>query len=95
MPKGTGFYQAAEKHLKIEIHQGRLGKDFSTLVPVAEQFFLANIGSNAFHELLETHLLSTYPIRENMNDIVNLHKSLVEYRYKSPALIDRLWASVD
>jgi hypothetical protein len=64
-------------------------------VPVAEQFLVANIGSNAFHELLENHLLATYPKVENLNEIVNLHKSLVEYRFKTPELQARLWATVD
>ena len=48
---GYGFYAALEKHVKTECHQGRI--NFLELTKIVENLFLANIGSNEFHQELE------------------------------------------
>ena len=52
------MYMELEKHIKTELHQGRM--TFTDLCKVVENLLPANIGSNSFHNELEKFLIANY-----------------------------------
>jgi len=89
---GYGLYMELEKHIKNELHQGRI--TFTDLCKVVENLLPANIGSNSFHNELEKFLIVNYT-EENLQNIVYLIKGLNLYQIKNEELNALLFQTID
>ena len=65
-----------EKHLKTELHQGRV--DYDELIQIMEMLLPANIGSNDFQKELEDFAFYNYD-DTNLQKVVDLVKALSLY----------------
>lgn len=73
---GYGLYSEIEKHIKTELHQGRV--TWTALCKVVENLLPPNIGSNEFQLELERFLIANYN-DDNLQHIVSLVKGLSLY----------------
>ena len=88
---GYGFFAAMEKHLKTELHQGRV--TFKELEAILENILPANIGSNEFHTELEKFILHNFETN-NLQNFTKLIKALSLYQFKLPELEKLIYEAI-
>mmetsp|Transcript_17974 Transcript_17974/g.30585 ORF Transcript_17974/g.30585 Transcript_17974/m.30585 type:complete len:325 (-) Transcript_17974:938-1912(-) len=89
---GFGFYRAMEKHLKTEMHQGRV--NYEQLIEIMGDLLAHNIGSNEFQQELEKFAAANFNTI-NLQNFVDMVKALSLYDIKLEELDEAIFRTIE